>query len=935
MIPRLSGLLVGRQTELEAAERFLGLISEGAAALVFEGEAGIGKTAVWREVLGRAQERSWRVLSCNPGELEVRLSYASLADLLADVEEPVLASLPAPQRRALDVALLRADPEGRPPDQRAVCTAVAYLIRALAESNPVVVAVDDAQWLDGPSERVLGFVARRVVDRSVGFVLALRNTSEMPLGIDRALAGRGRRVRVGPLSLGALHQMLKAELGQAVPRATLGRVHRATGGNPFYALELARTLLQEGTPATGEALPIPSDVRDLLRRRMNKLPAETRRTLLLAAATPEPTIAALQRATRSSRRAIEKRLTQAERAGLVRLEGERVRFGHPLYASAVYAAAPPAERRSGHRRLVTLTGNIEQRARHLALATDTPDEKVALALDAASGAARSRGAPDAAAELGELAIQLTPPERTDELRRRCAEAAEHHLRAGDLERGRALLEDDLRRNPAGSARAETLLLLAQIRHQQNSFPEALTLLAEALEQATGEARLAAPINLELAYVRIGAGDFAAAEPAARDAVAYAEQLRSPPLLAEALAAAAIVDFLLGRGLDRDAIERALAHEDAERQVAVTARPSLIAALLEIYSGELESARARLEALRRRVIERGEESDLTFVAVYLAWVECWRGELGSAAGYASEALESAGQLESESLRSLALAFSALVDAHRGEATAARNAATEALELSRRTGWQIVSMWALWALGLLALSLGDAEAADSALGPLAQTVEAADLSEPIRALFLPEAIEALIARGRLPRAASLLEKLEACALRLDRSWAIAAAARCRGLLLATQGDHEPALNSLQEALRQHERAPMPLERARTLLALGLVQRRKGERRRARETLEQAHAIFAERGATLWAKGASGELRGLGGRPTTGDELTPAETRVAELAASGLTNREVAAALFISPKTVEANLARIYRKLGIHSRAELGAQASAETGVETGVT
>jgi ATP/maltotriose-dependent transcriptional regulator MalT len=435
-------------------------------------------------------------------------------------------------------------------------------------------------------------------------------------------------------------------------------------------------------------------------------------------------------------------------------------------------------------------------------------------------------------------------------------------------------------------------------------------------------------------VRIAVGDFAAAELPLRDATAHAERLGLQPLHAEVLAYQAMVDFLLGRGLDREVVARALALEDANRPVAVMARPSMIAAVLDLYRGELEAARARLAALRERVIERGEESDLPFVAVYLALLECWSGDLDAAERYAREALESADQLESESLRALALAFAAFVAAHTGEAAAVRTAATEALELSERTGWQIVVSCALGALGLLELSLGDTEAANRALGELAAAVEAVELTEPFQAAFLPEAIEAAIGRGRFGQAERLVDMLEECGRRLDRPWALACAGRCRGLLLTAQADLDPAANALEEALRQHERVPMPLERARTLLAYADVQRRKRERRRARATLEQALAIFEQHGASLWAQRTRRELRQLGGRPTTKDELTPAEARVAELAASGMTNRQVAAALFISAKTVEANLGRVYQKLGIHSRAQLGARAATREGAKAEV-
>ena len=238
---------------------------------MLEGEAGIGKTALWREGVAAARAASFRVLSCAPAEVEAALSYSSLADLLEGVEPEVLAALPAPQRDALEVALLRAGRAGAVAGQRAVATAAVSVLGQLASSTPVVVAVDDVQWLDGASARVLEFAARRLEGRPVGFLLSLRtpSSSSAPLGLDRSLGDeRLERVRVGALSAGALHQLIKARLGRTFSRAGLLRIHRATAGNPFFALELASSLLQAGAPAAGEALPVPDDVRELVAERL-------------------------------------------------------------------------------------------------------------------------------------------------------------------------------------------------------------------------------------------------------------------------------------------------------------------------------------------------------------------------------------------------------------------------------------------------------------------------------------------------------------------------------------------------------------------------------------------------------------------------------------------------------------------------------------------
>jgi DNA-binding CsgD family transcriptional regulator len=294
------------------------------------------------------------------------------------------------------------------------------------------------------------------------------------------------------------------------------------------------------------------------------------------------------------------------------------------------------------------------------------------------------------------------------------------------------------------------------------------------------------------------------------------------------------------------------------------------------------------------------------------------------------LQSAIELDSESLRGVALARSAVVHAYRGDEAATRAAAGEAVDLLEQTGFRNGTIWALAGLGLLELSRGDFGAADRALRPAVEAVDPAGLREPIVAFFVPDATEALIGIGNLERAEPLIEMLESNARRLERTWALALAARCRGLLLVARGDIHPALRKLDEALAHHGRAGTPIELARTLLAKGQIERRARHKALARASLQEAQAIFERHGARLWAKRVCAELDSLGLSRTDPDELSPAERRVAELAASGSTNREIAATLFMSPKTVEAHLAHSYRKLGIRSRAQLGTRlAEADDG------
>jgi DNA-binding CsgD family transcriptional regulator len=405
-------------------------------------------------------------------------------------------------------------------------------------------------------------------------------------------------------------------------------------------------------------------------------------------------------------------------------------------------------------------------------------------------------------------------------------------------------------------------------------------------------------------------------------VALAEQLGEGPILAEALAVMARLDVLLGRGLDEAKLNRALQLEDPNRQVAMQLRPSKIAGDLYLYVGQLERSVRILEGERGRVLERGDDSDLPFVLSHLTWAECWRGRLADAATRAAESLEVASRLGSPAVHSMALVFAAVVAAHRGDAEDARRWAEHGLELAGSAGWHTATVWGHWALGALAVSMEDAEAADASLGPLAEAVEREGLTEPVRAMFLADEIEALIGLGQLERAARLIDMLHGAGTRLDRGWALLQAGRCRALLLAAGGDLDGSARAIHDALAAGEHLELRLEVARTLLVAGQVERRRRRKAQARELLARALHIFEDAGARLWVQRAEVELERATGRPT-GDRLTASEQRVATLAASGMTNREVAARLFMSPKTVEANLARAYRKLGIRSRAELGAR------------
>ncbi len=908
--------MFGRERELALADSFLEKARERFHVLRFDGEAGIGKTTIWREVVRRAEKRGYRVLSCRPAETETKLSLSAMADLLEPVPSEAFTPLPEPQRRALEVALLRAEPGGTTPDPRTLGTAVRTLLAGLGEERPLLVAIDDVQWLDADSAAPLEFAVRRLAGSRLGWLVVRRVDDPTPLAAEGLPPGSLTQQTIGPLTLAALHHVLKDRLDRSLSRPMLVRVHQASGGNPLFALEIARELGPLTSVDVGTPPPVPRSLRELLADRVPRLPESAQEALLAAAALSHPTPVLVERA------ASAEGLAAAEESGLVRVEHGRVVFGHPLYASAVYETASRVHRAELHRRLAELVTDFEERARHLAIAVRDPDESVAQRIEQGAALARSRGAWESAAELLQRARSLTPSDVREEAQRRGISAAEHHVHAGERSRARTLLDEILAEHPPEPLRADALRLLAEISYNDENAGEAKRLFSEALKH-TSDARLAARIELGLGFLSGQTADPPSGAVHARRALAQAEASGDVSLVAAALAQGVVYDFLIGRGVDWDRVERSIALEDPDSMMPQLWRPSTIAALLLLYVGRHAEARERLTALWTAAGERGDESDLGFILLWLSWLETRSGNLAAAATIVDEATSVATLTGSQSTVANLLAQRALVRAHKGEVAETRRDCAEAAALSEPLGVSWVGVWITAALGLLELSLGSPEAAWEACRQATEALEQQGIAEPVPAFFLPDALEALIAIEELDRAEALLDSFEARGRELDRAWALATGSRCRGLLLAARGDVRGAGDALERALAEHDGLDMPFELARTLLVKGAVERRARRRARARASLRQALEVFERLGAALWAERARDELGRLGLRRSGRDELTESERRVAGLAARGLTNREVAAALFISPKTVEANLSRAYRKLGIGSRAELGAR------------
>ncbi|MGZ4423855.1 MAG: helix-turn-helix transcriptional regulator [Gaiellaceae bacterium] len=895
--------IVGRDVELEAVVRFLASAKAPASILVIESEPGMGKTTLWREALLRS-ERARTVLSCQPARSEASLSYSALGDLLSAVDQSAFGALPGPQREALEVVLLRAEPTRRAPTRRAVGTALVSLVRTLAVQRPVLIAIDDVQWLDPATASVVEFALRRLRDAPLHVLVTRRTDGDDTVLLDAFDSPSVARLSLRPLSAAALHGIITSRVGLPLRRPLVVRIAQLSGGNPLYALEIATMLARDGIPA-GRELPVPDDVRALVARRIRALPAATREALLRTAIAAHPSVDLVDAAA----------LGPAEEIDLVRVADDgRIHFTHPLYASAVHASTPLVRRRQAHADLASSVSSPEERARHLALATGEPDEQVAETVVAAARLARARGAPDTAAELSELAVRLSPPE-SPSLGQRKLELAQHLHLAGDLDRAARLLEELAASLPAGDLKARVLLHLSGLVYQRAGESPAAAVAREALDAADAPV-LQAQCHAVLAGWA-GTHELAGALTAAQTALELLEKQgdsADPAVESFALANRIRADLFLGNGFDKTAANLALELEQAAHDPPASVDDRMVYRLGQWlrYVDELEPAREHLGQAYRTAIDEGDEASRLNILLNQLLVELWAGEVGVAKEVMTTLRETAVQL---GVPAAAEVWQTYLDAHLGNLERVRERAAGAEREE-----PIVDMLYLRSLGSVELAAGEREAADRDLERAGRRLEEIGFREPSVWRVEADRIEAAVGVGDIARADRLATRLERQAERSQIPWGLAAAARCRGILAAAHRDAEGAPAALARALAAHERCPVPFERARTLLVLGQVHRRAKRKRLAKEALTAALGIFENVRSELWAERTRTELQRVATRqaPAT---LTPTERQIAQLAADGLTNKGIAARMFVSAKTVEANLSRVYRKLGISARTQLG--------------
>jgi DNA-binding CsgD family transcriptional regulator len=898
------GTVVGRDRELERIQEFLALERGAPRALLIEGEAGIGKTTLLAAADAEARRRGWQVVGCRPAPAEAQLAFAALTDAFGEVLDGDLTTLPEPQRAALLGAVRRA---GTDVDRLALSMGVLNLLRGLARSGSVALLVDDAQWLDEPSARAFSFALRRLTGEPVVVIASRREGESLPPAFGEAARAIGlSRLPVRALSLGAIARIVRAQLSVSFSRPELLRIYDAAGGNPFFALELARATAEAAE--RDEVLAIPESLRELVGIRLTALPDETLAALLVVAALGQPQSSVVAAVVEDWEEAV----APAIDAGVLELVGGRVRFTHPLLGSVVYADASEHRRRRVHRALAGVADEAEQRGWHLALATERPNERVAAKVANAAVAAAARGAPETAAELAEQARRLTPPSRLDLRATRALDAAAYAWSAGDARRSETKLRELIGSLPPAPVRGAARQLLVKI---VDDVEETLTLLDLALEDAAGApAEEASVLNLR-ARQRIWAGDSAGAIADAQAAATHATAAGSAAELAVALGREAHARAWAGEPTPHALFERAVALERRlDERIPVGDSPTRLRGAAALWDDDLETAWSLLASVDRHAQARSE-SWRAIVLTTLAEVELRRGRTAEALRAVEEATEIAEYWGVVHAEAAVLATAALVRGTLGDVDGARRAAERALELMRPVGYDAIVRSAERALGFLELSLGDATAAHTVLEPL---ITRSGLGHPTAEAAAADEIEALLGMGRVADAEALLAAFAAQAERTRRPRASAAVARSAALAAAARDDLDEALGHADRAVVLA--AAEQLERGRALLVLGLVCRRAKRRRAAREALESALGVFDALPAPLWAQRARAELGRIGGRRGSAGELTPSEQRVADLVVAGKTNREIAAELFVTVHTVEKALTRAYAKFGVRSRTEL---------------
>jgi DNA-binding CsgD family transcriptional regulator len=914
--------LVGRDAELARLHDAVGSAARPLEVVV-RGKPGIGKTALWHDALRWLDDGSRMLLVSRPTEAESHLPYAVLMDLLADaVGDEQLARLPAPQRLAVEIALVRQVGDDGGASDLAVSAGVLRLLADLADRRPLVVALDDAQLVDMASARTLSFVLRRLGGRDVTVLSTVRSPHRSPVGHDHG--GETIEIVLGGLDVDGLDDLVRAHLDRQLLLPGLIRLGRLSGGNPLAALEIARAAEDQDLDLATTVV-IPADLSELLRRRLDLLSDATRSLLLHAAVAAAVDLAVLTAAAPGLD--VDRMLHEAARADVLDLAGEVPRFRHPLLIEVIIAAATPGERRAAHAVLALAVDDAVERARHVAASAQGENETGAGVVERGAREALRRAAAGAAAALFEDAVRLTPIDLHSQLARRTVDAADAWVAAGSPQRAVGIARGVAAVLPRSAARGLILAALADALALVDGEPS-LPVLERAAAEVEGDDAAASIVLRRLGWARHIAGDLRGGLRAVIDGIAAAERQQDPEQLASSLAAMARLSFLAGDPCALTFLQRARAV--LPPGPATDARRELMhdRAVLAVWADDPDAG--DLAAVERVAAqERGDAETAQYWAWYEQVVDLRTGRWSSLHGRALAREHEGRRLGIDGQTCPDLWLLADVEAHLGRVDDARRHAEAGVEAAHAQQMPVFAHWCEAVLGFLDVSVGAHGRAADRLWALYRRCEDAGIRAPGHLRHLADGVEALLAVGRRDEAAEFADHLHGLGQRTGHRWGRAAGQRCRGLVREATGDRDGAILDLRWAVELHEPLGQPFELARTLLAHGSALRRAKQKAEAREALGRAVTIFDALPAPMWADRTADEHARIGGPLGSPWELSPTERRVAELVASGRTNREVAAALVVSRKTVEWNLSKVYRKLGVRSRSELASSWSAGVG------
>jgi DNA-binding CsgD family transcriptional regulator len=896
----------------------------GPAVLALEGEAGAGKSTLWRAGVEAAAEAGHRLLRSEPSASEADLSFAGLSDLLADVLPLVGDGIPGPPREALEIALLLRPAGGEPPTARAVGLAVLAALRACVAAGPVLVAIDDVHWLDEASLDALTFALRRVAAGPLALLVAAR--SEAPA--DPLTAGApppSRRWRellaaltaaeeidLAPLDLWQIQNLLPGTITAAQARL----VARQSRGNPFWAMEISADLGSAGAP-------VPPLARALTERLSRSLTAAAAEALATVAAAGRIGVAeALTVLSHLDDPAAA--LDAAILAGVVVETGDRITPAHPLIGAAAVESLPPGRRRRLYQRLAAASPSPERYAHFVALAAGPgPDPTVADTLDAAAASAHARAANAAAAQFAAQAVLFTPGPDGDALVRRRIRAGELMFVAGDIGSSLQQLQmldiDQL----ATPDLEHALPLLLDTTDLGLGAPAATAIVSRAVDTAGNDPR-------RRALVLALASDMTYGVPEGRRAAAV-EAIRCAELAGEVATRAlhrALINLVVakvtgGEGLDTGLLGRAGRLEASLPPLRLHDTADLHLGLWSRFVDDVGTARAALQRCITRARDAGDDFTLWIFLSYLAVTEELAGDYGAAAA-ALEAAEAPAAFHDWPPNPWILEPRCELLIGKGDFDGALRIADEWLP-GREAAPVAVRYMGACVRGKVSAWRGDPAAAAGHFELAGRCADLAGWADPgVRDRLDAALAEAYVALGRTGDAMRISDWLRETGGRLDRPGLTGNADRIDALARAQAGDLDAAAESARAAVAAHEASPLRVELARSLLALGRIERRRKARTQSRDALSQARKLAAAIGHRPLLAEIVRELPRVAAA-RSGSELTPTEQRVADLIASGATNRDAAATLFVSTRTVETHVASIYRKLGVHTRAGLARKMS----------